>query len=135
MSLFWREGVGSIRNERGGRDKRYNRNTLGADPGENDLGGCCSKALRGCKDRFVNWATRVTGNRTNGDLSQCISSEEGLADIRKAAVSFEKNFVFGSELDQLFVLMVVVWVEGDLFQVSPRVFAVARRCLPGLQQG
>ena len=41
--------------------------------------------------------------------------------LRKAAVSFEKDVVFGSELDQFFVLMIVVWVEGDLLRVSPRV--------------
>lgn len=124
-----------MRNECGGQDKRYNRNTLGADPGENDLSRRCSKTLRGCEDWFVNRATRVTGNRTNKVLGQCIRSKEGLVDIRKAAVSFEKNVVFSGKLDQLFVLVVVVWVEGDLLQVSSRVSVVTRRRIPGLQQG
>jgi len=124
-----------MRNERGGQVKRYNRNTLGTDPGENDLSRCCSKTLRGCKDWLVNRATRITGNRTNKVLGQCFGSKEGLADIRKAAVSFEKNVVFSGKLDQLFVLVVVVWVEGDLLQVSAHVSVVTRRRIPGLQQG
>lgn len=117
-----------------GRDKRHNRNTLGTDPGEKDLSRCCSKTLRSGKDRFVNWTTRVLGNRTSRILGQCIRRVEGLLDIRKATVSFEKNVVLSSKLDQLFSLMVVVWVEGDLRQVSPRASIAAGRCLPGLQR-
>lgn len=35
--------------------------------------------------------------------------------------------MFGSELDQLFVLVVVVRAEGDLLEVSTRALALARR--------
>ena len=55
--------------------------------------------------------------------------------LRKAAVSFEKDVVFGNELDQFFVLMIVVWVEGDLLQISLRVSVAERICVPGLQRG
>ena len=48
-----------------GWDVRYDPETLGADPGENNLSRCRSKTFRGCKDRFVNRAARVTGDGTN----------------------------------------------------------------------
>ena len=54
--------------------------------------------------------------------------------LRKAAVSFEKDVVFGSELDQFFVLMIVVWVEGDLLQISLRASVAERICVPDLQR-
>ena len=69
-----------MRNERGPRDERHNSNTLGADPGENDLSRRCSETLRSCKDRFVNRAARVTGDRTDGIPGQCIRSTGGFPD-------------------------------------------------------
>jgi len=42
--------------------------------------------------------------------------------------------MFGSELDQVFVLVVVVWVEKDLSEVSTRALALAGRHVPGLQR-
>ena len=44
---------------------------------------------------------------------------QAIPNARKATVSFEKDVVFGSELDQVFVLMVVVWVEENLLEVTP----------------
>lgn len=58
-----------------------------------------------------------------------------IPDVREAAVSFEKDIVFGSELDQVFVLVIVVGAEGNLLVVSPRALALARRPMPGLRQG
>jgi hypothetical protein len=43
--------------------------------------------------------------------------------------------VFGSELDQLFVLMVVVRIEKDLLEVSLRVSVSGKIRMPGLQRG
>lgn len=40
-------------------------------------------------------------------------------DMRKDTVSFKKDIVFGGELDQFFVHMVVVGVELNLLQVRP----------------
>ena len=74
------ERVGSVPNERGPRDERHNSNTLGADPGKNDLSRCCSETLRSCKDWFVNRAARVTGDRTDEILGQCVRSTGGFPD-------------------------------------------------------
>lgn len=46
----------------GGVDIRDNRKTLRANPGEDNLGRCCSKTLCGREDRFVNWAAWVAGD-------------------------------------------------------------------------
>ena len=51
--------------------------------------------------------------------SQRIDGTKATADVRKGAISFEKDVVFGSELDQFFVLVVVIWVKGYLLQVKP----------------
>ena len=69
LNLSWSQGVNSMRKGWLGRVIRYYRNTLGADPGEDDLSRCSSEALRGCKNRFIDRTTRVTGNRTSEMLS------------------------------------------------------------------
>jgi hypothetical protein len=71
-----REGVGEICDGREGRDIRYDRDTLGADPGENNLSRCCSEALRGCEDWFVNWATGVAGDRADEISGQSIEGKK-----------------------------------------------------------
>ena len=53
-------------------------------------------------------------------------------DVREATVTLKKDVVLGSELDQVFVLVVVVGAEGNLLQVSTNVSALVRkRCVPG----
>ena len=52
-------------------------------------------------------------------------------DVREATVTLKKDVVLGSELDQVFVLVIVVGAEGNLLQVGTRVSALVRkRCVP-----
>ena len=118
-----------------GRDVRHNTKALGADPGENDLGRCCSQTLRRCNDGFVNRATGVAGNRTNEIPGQRFRSTKENPDAREATVSFKKDVVFGSELDQVLVLVVVVRVKEDLLEVRTRALDLAGGLVPGLQWG
>ena len=66
---------------------------------------------------------------------QRIGGAEWIPDAREATVSFKEDVVFRSELDQVFVLMVVVRVEEDLPEVSTRASALVRRRVPGLWRG
>lgn len=43
--------------------------------------------------------------------------------------------MFGSEFDQVFMLVVVVRVEKDLLEIRRRALALARGRVPGLQRG
>jgi len=77
---------------------------------------------------------RVIGLTSRSPVSAPKVREE-IKDAREATVSFKKDVVFGSELDQVFVLVVVVRVEEDLPEVSMHALTLARRCIPGLQRG
>ena len=64
--------------------------------------------------------------------SVSILRAQTLLDVREATVTLKKDVVLGSELDQVFVLVIVIGAEGNLLQVSTNVSALVRkRCVPG----
>jgi len=77
---------------------------------------------------------RVIGLTSRSPVSAS-KGRKGFKDAREATVSFKKDVMFGSELDQVFMLVVVVRVEEDLLEVSMHALTLTRTPVLGLQRG